>query len=175
MNATATTVRVYVASLSDYNAGRLLGAWIDVPTDADELRAAIAAVLAKSKEPIAEEWAIHDYDGFPNMGEYPDVDKMCEIMQALETACDPDAFLAWVNHEPYNAENPSRFEDTFQGCYDSEKDYAYDYVESTGMLDTVNENFVNYFDYDSFTRDLFMDLDAIPDGHGGIYVFDNNA
>lgn len=42
------TFRIYVASLSDYNAGILHGTWIDFDqlTDLDDLRAAIAAMLA---------------------------------------------------------------------------------------------------------------------------------
>lgn len=44
------TFRIYVASLSDYNAGILHGTWIDFAqlTDLDDLRAAIAAMLATS-------------------------------------------------------------------------------------------------------------------------------
>ena len=41
---TAVTCRIYVASLSDYNAGILHGRWIDV-TDEDTIREEIAAML----------------------------------------------------------------------------------------------------------------------------------
>jgi len=57
---TAQEYRIYVASLSDYNAGRLHGAWIDATQDADEIEAEVQEMLAASPEPIAEEWAIHD-------------------------------------------------------------------------------------------------------------------
>ena len=58
------TFRIYVASLSDYNAGILHGTWIDFAqlTDLDDLRAAIAAMLATSPTAKAapgqpaEEW-----------------------------------------------------------------------------------------------------------------------
>lgn len=55
---TAETPRVYVASLADCNAGRLHGRWIDADQSADAIREQIAEMLAESKEPIAEEWAI---------------------------------------------------------------------------------------------------------------------
>lgn len=56
--------RIYMASLSDYNAGRLHGAWVDADQDAEELDLAVARMLAASPEPGAEEWAIHDHEGF---------------------------------------------------------------------------------------------------------------
>jgi antirestriction protein len=59
-----TPPRIYVASLSDYNAGRLHGAWIDASQDLDEVWRQVSEMLAASPEPIAEEWAIHDYDNF---------------------------------------------------------------------------------------------------------------
>src|SRR5581483_3902347 len=56
--------RIYVASLADYNAGRLHGVWIDAAQEPDDLQLHINAMLARSTEPIAEEWAIHDFEGF---------------------------------------------------------------------------------------------------------------
>src|SRR5260370_29884745 len=68
--------RIYVAALSDYNAGRLHGAWINANQEPEELQAAITAMLAKAKEPIAEEWAIHDYEGFEplRLSEYESIE-----------------------------------------------------------------------------------------------------
>src|ERR1700722_1252880 len=56
--------RIYVASLSDYNAGRLHGEWLDAAQDPEAILAGISAMLAASPEPGAEEWAIHDYEQF---------------------------------------------------------------------------------------------------------------
>lgn len=41
-------MRIYVASLADYNAGRLHGEWIDAHQTADELHSAVTAMLAAS-------------------------------------------------------------------------------------------------------------------------------
>ena len=56
--------RIYVASLADYNEGRLYGAWIDAAQDPDDLGKAVEQMLAAAPSPCAEEWAIHDYEGF---------------------------------------------------------------------------------------------------------------
>ena len=52
--------RIYVASLADYNEGRLHGAWLDVRGELRELDEGVRAMLAASKVPGAEEWAIHE-------------------------------------------------------------------------------------------------------------------
>src|SRR4051794_22832572 len=64
--------RIYVASLSDYNAGRLHGTWIDTNQTVEEVGGEITAMLALSPEPGAKEWAIHDHEGFGpyHVGEY---------------------------------------------------------------------------------------------------------
>ena len=64
MTTATTEHRVYVASLADYNAGRLHGRWIDATLGAEHIQAETAAMLQESREPFAEEWAIHDYEGF---------------------------------------------------------------------------------------------------------------
>jgi hypothetical protein len=58
------TPKIYVASLSDYNAGRLHGRWIDANQPTHGIWSDIGDMLAESPEPGAEEWAIHDYEGF---------------------------------------------------------------------------------------------------------------
>lgn len=56
--------RVYVASLSDYNNGRIHGVWVNACQDPKAILDAIKDMLAKSPEPDAEEWAVHDFEGF---------------------------------------------------------------------------------------------------------------
>jgi antirestriction protein len=76
------TPRIYVASLSDYNAARLHGRWIDATQDREAILAEIQTMLAESPEAIAEEFAIHDFDDFGGirLGEWEDVDHVCELV-----------------------------------------------------------------------------------------------
>lgn len=55
--------RAYVACLASYNAGRLHGVWVS-GDDAEEIEAAIAGMLASSPAAGAEEYAVHDQEGF---------------------------------------------------------------------------------------------------------------
>ena len=60
----APSPRIYVASLRDYNAGRLHGIWLTVGSDGSELAGSVRRMPNASIEEGAEEWAIHDYEGF---------------------------------------------------------------------------------------------------------------
>jgi antirestriction protein len=80
--------RIYVACLAAYNSGWLHGAWIDVGDDADAVWAAIAAMLKTSPVARAEEWAIHDYEGFGGVeiAEYAGVDRVVEVAGSCASA-----------------------------------------------------------------------------------------
>lgn len=60
---------IYAASLADYNNGLLHGAWLDATLPPQELERQVADMLAASPTTrrtgeVAEEWAIHDTEGF---------------------------------------------------------------------------------------------------------------
>lgn len=48
-------IKLYIANLAKYNEGELVGKWITLPTEEDELRETISDVLGTD-----EEYAIHD-------------------------------------------------------------------------------------------------------------------
>ena len=68
---TPDPIRIYVACLAAYNNGHLHGEWIEV-TDEASIWEAVQAMLFASPIDEAEEWAIHDYEGFEGaqVGEY---------------------------------------------------------------------------------------------------------
>ena len=76
--------RIYAACLASYNAGILHGRWIEV-TDPDEMVEAVAAMLAASPETGAEEWAIHDYEGFESasLSEYASFETVCALAEFI--------------------------------------------------------------------------------------------
>jgi len=58
--------RIYVADLAAYNNGILHGVWIDATTELDDIQEQVRKMLRSSPEQDAEEYAIHDYEGFGN-------------------------------------------------------------------------------------------------------------
>ena len=170
MRTTTTTPRIYVASLSDYTAGRLHGWWIDLDPSmtGDDIREAIAAMLAASPEPVAEEWAIHDYDEMPNLGEWPDLDTVAQVARGIAEHGDP--YRAWCENQHYQTTDPDDFLDQYRGEYDSEQDYAEQFVDDVYTEEQLGE-LAAYIDYERYARDLFFDLTSIPAPGGGVYVF----
>jgi len=57
-------IRIYVADLAAYNNGRLHGVWINACLDPEDIQEQVNKMLAESPEPDAEEYAIHDFEGF---------------------------------------------------------------------------------------------------------------
>lgn len=84
--ATGNGMRVYFASLADYNAGRLHGVWVDVTPDVEAMQEAIDAMLKESRELVAEEWAIHDYEGFGPVGlrEYESLETLARLAAGVD-------------------------------------------------------------------------------------------
>jgi antirestriction protein len=133
-----TTPRIYVASLADYNGGRLHGTWIDLDgKDYDEVWEEVKAMLAKSREPVAEEWAIHDYEGFGplRVEEWSDLKRLALYGQAVDDLDEEDthAFFAFMDNEfdvdmDLYEDDPEglrdRFREFYMGKYDSFKDFV---------------------------------------------------
>ena len=174
--------RIYVASLSDYNDGRLHGTWLDANTTPDELNAGILAMLARSPTPGAEEWAIHDFEGFGplRLGEYESVDTISQIGRGI--AEHGAAYAHWANLcGTSDREELARFDDFYLGHWNSTADYAEELISDLGIdriiEDHVPEPFQGYVsvDSDGFARDLEYSGDiAASDGDGGVYLFDQN-
>lgn len=87
--------RIYVASLSDYNNGHLHGRWINAAQSAQRIYEEIHQMLATSTTPGAEEWAIHDYEGF-------DRHEICET-EDISTVCRIAAEIT----QPLSAQHPA--------------------------------------------------------------------
>lgn len=79
-------MRIYVANLAAYNAGYLVGEWIDLPLEQDELRERIQKILDAWNDGYgpSEEWAIHDYELPFEIGEYTSPYKVNEWVKRIE-------------------------------------------------------------------------------------------
>ena len=81
-----TEIRIYVADLAAYNNGKLHGVWINACDDLEDIQEQINKMLASSPEGFAEEYAIHDYEGFGgySLGEYEGIEAAHEIACFIE-------------------------------------------------------------------------------------------
>jgi antirestriction protein len=118
------TPRIYVACLAAYNNGRLHGTWIDIEGDANTVYEEIQAMLADSPIPGAEEWAIHDYEGFHSirLSEYSGIDEVCDLVALVREHGALGAAIYGYYGDLDEAK--TALEERYCGKYDSLADYA---------------------------------------------------
>lgn len=163
------TPSIYVACLAAYNNAILHGAWIDATQEPDDIKAEVQAMLKASPEPHAEEWAIHDYDGFHGikLSEWEGF----ELVHAYASFIEEHGSLGVEVYNYYDdlEEACEALCDRYVGCYRSLADFA---QELTGETTTIPENLTYYIDYDKMARDMEMsgDILSIETGMGAVHV-----
>ena len=173
-NNTDNTPRVYIASLSDYNAGHLRGEWFAFEdySGSDELLAAIAAMLLSFDEEFGtadnasvprEEWAAHDSENLPN-GLYSEAMDFDEVYSHLEAMSDlsedeKEAFTEYCENvgEAFGPDQIEAFREAYNGQHDSEESFADQLADDLGYFDALKKIGMSqhYFDTAAFARDLF--------------------
>ncbi|MCP5244917.1 MAG: antirestriction protein ArdA [Burkholderiales bacterium] len=103
----STDIRIYVADLAAYNNGKLHGVWINATDDLDDIQKQVIQMLAESPEGFAEEYAIHDYEGFEGyaLSEYEGLETAQKIACFIEERSGPhflDKYLRsyFLNNQP---------------------------------------------------------------------------
>jgi antirestriction protein len=172
--------RIYVASLSDYNNGILHGGWIDADPDPEVMQDGIDQMLARSPtarryDEVAEEWAIHDYEGFGplRLGEYQALSTIAQLAAGM--AEHGQAFAAWADYVGLTEqEQLDRFDELYRGEWDDADDYAEEMLDDLGArsaIDGLPEWLQAYVELDvsGFARDLQIggDITVVPKPEGG--------
>ena len=170
-NVSDSTPRIYVACLAAYNNGYLHGAWIDADQDADQIRDEIAAMIAGSPIEHAEEYAIHDYEGFEgvSISEYAGIDSVALMAKFIAEHGALGAGLL----EQFGGDM-DQAETALQDCYHGQFASLADYMEElTTESVTIPEALRYYVDWVAMARDADMsgDLFTIETAHGEVHVF----
>lgn len=176
---TTTTPRVYVASLTDYNAGILHGCWVDFTGDAHmEVAAMLAASpTAKREGQPAEEYAIHDHEGFPKglVQEFSDLDALADWAEFMEETDNPDLIQAAMDCTGYGwadlDEIKSAIEDDFFGSFDDLESWAMEqYEEAYGSIDKLPSMIRYSIDWEAAGSDMLQDY-SHSEIKGTTYLF----
>jgi len=218
---TETAPRIYVASLSDYNAGHLHGRWIDATQDLEDIYLEIKEMLRESDYPniekrdytcrecghvwdaqvfydestleekipscpeckaeapespmiypSAEEWAIHDHEGFtgwqPSEGE--SIETVAEVAALIEEH--GDLFGLVLEHADGNIERAKQLMDEgYRGAHDSLEDYAREFCQD--CYGEPPEWLTYYIDYEKMGKDWELGGDIFTIEHDGkVHIFD---
>lgn len=176
--------RIYVASLSDYNAGILHGEWIDATDDLETMQVELDDMLASSAMlsrygEVAEEWAIHDYEGFGvlQLSEHESLETISRIGDGIITH--GEAFAAWADHVGSDPDELERFEDCFLGEWESIEAFAESMIDDYGIMDDIEKMVPEHIrpyieiDIEAFARDLHYggDITPVDKPGGGVWVF----
>jgi antirestriction protein len=168
--------RIYVASLSDYNEGRIVGDWLDLNGKTkEEVLEEIGEILKQSKCEVAEEWAVHDYELPFDPTEYPDLDKLMKfveefsdvshyeekVVEAYFQICDCLEDASWEDYE----------EKKYGGPHESPRDFAYDYLAETEALYRLSPLVEDNIDWDGVVSDLENDFNIVKGSDHNYYVF----
>lgn len=164
-----TEPRIYVACLAAYNNGQLHGAWIDADQDAWAIYDDVKTMLRASPVADAEEWAIHDYEGFEGV--------RIEEYDGFEHVAEMAAFV--TEHGRLGAEVFSYFgsiedartalSDQYAGQYESLADFAQEITEETT---SIPETLRFYVDYERMARDMAISgVIAFETGMSEVHVF----
>jgi len=170
-------MKVYITDLAAYNKGFLIGEWIELGIDEDELNHTIKRILKMGEEAcndgdIHEEYFLTDWEGeeFFQVGEYTNVYELNkEVARFNELNLDDCSkkcvsFLMSENIVSNLDEALEKYEDCLIYEDMSFLDLSFQIVEEQFNLDELPQFVSNYFDYEKFASDLELDNYTMIDG-----------
>ncbi len=164
--------RIYVGTYAKYNNGSIAGKWLDADDygDKDEFLDACAELHADEDDP---EFMFQDFEDIPDgMISESHVDE--ELWEWLELD-DGDRELLSVYRENIDSDGSlESARESFNAKFNSKEDWADQYADDTGVLESVPENLKCYFDFEAFARDCELGGDmTFIDHDGDVWAFSN--
>lgn len=162
-------IRIYVACLAAYNNGILHGCWINADQDVDGIWSGINAMLKASPIEGAEEYAIHDYEGFEGapVSEYSSIESVAELAAFIAEHGEVGGKLV----EYFGDLDAAReaIEDHYAGEYKSLADFAQELTEQSTEIPVSLQS---YIDWERMARDLAInDVLTIETGFECVHIF----
>lgn len=166
-------IKIYVACLASYNNAILHGVWIDATQALDDIQDQVQKMLITSPIENAEEFAVHDYEGFGSykIGEYDGLADIQQVACFIEEYEELGAEL--LNYYSDIDEAEAAIADQYYGCYSSLSDYAQEFTEQSSEIPSHLEY---YIDYDKMGRDWEMsgDIFTIETAHDEVHIFSSH-
>lgn len=126
-----------------------------------------ALVSARNGRPLStstEEWAIHDVENLPGIGEYSSLDEIAASMALLEEH-DADLVAALLGHCDSREEAREMLEERYHASAESRDDLAWE------LLGEVPERLVGYIDLEAVLRDFDCGGGLIIEAGGLVHAF----
>ncbi len=167
MTKQMSKIRIYVACSAAYNNGILHGRWIDANLDAWAIWDAVTEMLKASPENDAEEWAIHDYEGFEgvSISEWESFERVIAAFIAEHGKL--GGKLVEYFGSLQDAQNA--ISDQYAGEYRSTADFVQDMTEQGT---DIPESLQYYIDWGAMARDWEInDILTIETGFEAVHIF----
>ena len=152
--------RLYIVDLASYTTDSPRAFWLKpIGKSPEELAAEIKAFLAAGS-PGNEEYACHDYEKFPDLGEYPRVEDIAVAAEKVNfinrTERDGPAIVqAYLGHVG-EASMLKHFGRVFCGLFESEVAYARSYAAEVLQIERMMGEYAIYFDHQAYAEDMFV-------------------
>lgn len=168
-------IKVWVGNLGKYNEGELVGKWVTLPIDEDDLEKVLESIGIDNEE--YEETFIADYDlpfDSSEFGEYTSIEELNEIAERYNNlSSDEQEIFNEIStefqlDEVFNIIESENYV-SHPNC-DDMTDIAYEYIEETGMLNDVPETVARYFDYEAYGRDIDIEGHFIKSDSNNGYI-----
>ncbi|MDB2437144.1 antirestriction protein ArdA [Hellea sp.] len=164
-----TEISIYVACLASYNNGILHGEWICAESGLEHIQSKVRLMLKASPVEGAEEYAIHDYEGFEGiqLSEYEGFGQIVEYAEYLNEHGTLGAKL--VEHYGNLDDANTALSDHYAGHYSSVAEYAEQITEETT---TIPQSLTYYIDYEKMARDMEVnDIVAVETNFEEVHIF----
>ena len=168
---TKPSPRIYVACLAAHNNGILHGSWIDADQEAWAIYDDVRDMLAASPIAGAEEWALHDYEGFGEvrLEEYSSFERVSQLATFIAEHGDIGAGL--LDYYSGDLEEAwGAIKNRYHGAHASLADYVQELTEETTPIPT---SLRYYIDWQAMARDAEMsgDLFTVSTAYEVVHVF----
>lgn len=164
------TARIYVGTYAKYNSGSIAGKWLNLDDYADK-DAFLKACAYLHKDEADPEFMFQDFEGFPR-GFYSESSVPQDLWDWLALDEDDRELLSvYQEHVDPNGDLDAA-RDAFVGKgYDTPAGWAAEFLEDTGLLDTIPEALRNYFDFEAYARDAGFNGMTFARHDGELWVF----
>ena len=162
-------LNIYITDLAAYNQGHLVGEWVALPMDKDELAFKVKMILGKGEvlcnDSLHEEYFITDYEfdtvNVFSVGEYANIYNLNEKAQLLEDIAESEhkviKFLLDENIVSSLEEAIGKRGEVAVYENYTMQDIAVEYIEENFDLDSLSPLIANNLNYDGIAADLEVD------------------
>ena len=172
-------IKIFLTNLGRYNQGILMGEWVKLPVPADKLDEVLERIGIDGEY---EEYFITDYEASfanLNLSEYTSIEALNEFAERLDEmeSWEVEKLAAVLEYESVSSITDImdiiEHLDDFEVLTDVEDDEGLGryYAEELCTLDAVPEHLRSYFDYESYGRDIRLEMSCCFTSYG--LVIDN--